>query len=30
MDLVFDSGKKLHPKDVNDLRAVLDRQIDKS
>ncbi len=30
MDLVFDAGKKLHPQDVNALRAVLDRQIDKS
>lgn len=30
MDLVFDAGKKLHPKDVNDLRAHLDKQIDKS
>lgn len=30
MDLVFDAGKKLHPRDVNELRTVLDRQIDKS
>ncbi len=27
MDLVFDAGKKLHPDDVNTLRADLDRKI---
>jgi hypothetical protein len=30
LDLVFDGGKKLHPQDVNSLRTILDRQIDKS